>query len=52
MFANHDSTGELKEAYKRGNHEGIEHVICSKTSEDRLWIKLQANFFGLDKDVF
>ena len=33
-------------------NEGIEHVNCAKTSEDRLWIKLQADFFGLDKDVF
>ena len=32
--------------------EGIEHVICAKNSEDRLWLKLQANFFGFEKDVF
>ena len=48
------------ESAKRGSgglmcqirEEGIEHVICTKNSEDRLWIKLQANLFGIDKDGF
>lgn len=25
---------------------------CDKSSDDRLWIKLEAEFFGLDKDLF
>lgn len=34
--------------------EGIEYVnsACNNLSEDRLWIKLSANYFGFDKDLY
>ena len=32
--------------------EGVKNVTCNKSSEDRLWLKLDADFFGLDEDLF
>ena len=34
--------------------EGIEFLnsLCSNNSEDRMWIKLSANYFGFDKDMY
>ena len=32
--------------------EGIEQISCYKNSDDRIWIKLHASFFGFKRDVF
>lgn len=32
--------------------EGVRNVTCNKSSDDRLWLKLDADFFGLDEDLF
>ena len=38
--------------FRKDIKEGIEHIPGLKWSEDRLWIKLNAEFFGLDKDMY
>ena len=37
---------------KKEIEEGVKNVPCNKCLEDRLWLKLDADFFGLDEDVF
>ena len=32
--------------------EGIVQISCYKNSDDRIWIKLHASFFGFNQDVF
>ena len=42
-------SGGLMCYFRKEIKEGIEGL---QRSEDRLWIKLCANFFGLDKDLY
>ena len=45
-------SGGLMCYIKKEIEEGVNNVPCEKCSEDRLWLKLDAVFFGLDKDVY
>ena len=38
--------------FRKEIKEGIERFAGLERSEDRLWIKLCANFFVLDKDLY
>ena len=38
--------------FRKEIKEGIESIPGLEQSQDRLWIKLSANFFGLDKDIY
>jgi exonuclease III len=45
-------SGGLMCYIKNEIEEGVTNVPCNKCSEDRLWLKLDANFFGLYEDLF
>ena len=38
--------------FRKEIKEGIKFIPGLKRSEVRMWIKLSANFFGLDMDVY
>ena len=39
-------------SFQKEIKQGIESIPGLEQSQDRLWIKLSADFFGLDKDVY
>ncbi len=58
LFVHHDyplakrGSGGLLCYKKKEIQEGVVHLSVFNSSEDRLWIRLKADFFRLSTDVF